>query len=458
MPVEQRVEEIRLHIVEGRYTAAAREGVVVLEYAFREVFRRIIGELPTQARTRAQRVEEQTGGSGTDLEQFNLTQLVKLFDQSRLFKAYREASGNQLRAVGLINFGELIRTRNDLQHHLYEASRAEAQLLLFSVESMLEAFGILTLEDAIVSPSVARETATSDAAGRADGPHTMKGSLYDPERAKEYDRLQIQADRTVGLDRRMIQFALDRIGRSNLTALDVGCADGRVTASRLAHLTEIDLTIGIDKSDFLLSHAAKYESDRLQFARIDLDAVAWEEQLQNLLKDHRRESVDVVLAAVTLHHLTSPIRVLRGLRWMMSEGGVIIVRAKDDGARLAYPDEHGRAEELVRATHDAPGTADRQSGRKLAWQLTRAGFRRERVFTDVYHTVGMTREERHRFFLEAFSFRRNYWARAAEERPSDTGIKRRLSDIDQGLAELELDFESEGFLYMELAIGCVAFR
>ena len=78
-------------------------------------------------------------------------------------------------------------------------------------------------------------------------------------------------------------------------------------------------------------------------------------------------------------------------------------------------------------------------------QLKLAGFKNVRFFPRAFHTVGMSPEGRHELFLEAFSFRRNYWAQVVDNDPSDDGAKRQLARIDDDLAELELDFEDEAF-------------
>lgn len=128
MRLEGRIEQIRQDIAAGRYTTAAKESAAVIEFAFREIFRRSIGDVTGAARRRAFEAERKIGGPNKDVDSFTLGELVRLFREAKLFDAYTEATGRQLRAITMIDFGQVVALRNRMQHDLYEADRGEAQL------------------------------------------------------------------------------------------------------------------------------------------------------------------------------------------------------------------------------------------------------------------------------------------------------------------------------------------
>ena len=284
-----------------------------------------------------------------------------------------------------------------------------------------------------------------------------KGSRYDPERGRESDRLRIQAERAEPFDREMLRFGIERLGRDGLTALDLGCGDGYVTETRLIPQPEIDLAVGVDKNDSMLAKAAERSSERLAFRKLDLDSASLDDDIAAILTDLGRDRIDVVLAALALHHLAAPVRTLRSLRRFIGDDGFIVARSKDDAVRVACPDDAHRVDRLLDSGSAGPGSADRTAGRKMHRQLKRAGFKNVRFFPRAFHTVGMSPEGRHELFLEAFSFRRNYWAQVVDNDPSDDSAKRQLARIDDDLADLELDFEDEAFFYLELSFGFVGF-
>lgn len=459
-PAAALVEEARQSLERAAYRSAASLSAHLIERAFREAVRNGLRAFDHSFRQKFFRVEEEVG-KGRGFEEFTLGQLVRLLRGTSFLAKWAESTGRSLRGLSVIDLDAVTKLRNAVVHAGHEVTRTEAELLFTSTQVIVESLGLLDPGDAVAAETRGALVELSDP---SEGPRRPvrreEGSRYEPQRGREYDRLQIQADRALGLDTTMIRHGLHRIGRDRLAVLDVGCADGRITASRFDGVKEVDLALGIDKSEFLLERARARASDRLVFRQIDVEAVTFDQQVGALLADIGRDHFDLVFVAVTLHHLANPIRLLRTLRRFLADDGCVIVRAKDDGARLTYPDHYDRATRLIEKTARSPGAADRASGRKLLWQLRRAGLCDIQLFPAVYHTVGMLREERHQLFLESFAFRRNYLAQVVERDPeaSDLEAERQLREVDEDLGELELDFEDDNFFYLEMAFGFVAFE
>jgi SAM-dependent methyltransferase len=165
---------------------------------------------------------------------------------------------------------------------------------------------------------------------------------------------------------------------------------------------------------------------------------------------------DVVFAALSLHHMANPIKVLRMMKYLLNPGGAIIVRSADDGTKVAFPDTENRLGGLIESTTKQTGASDRIHGRKIYQQLFRAGFRNISIHVQATTTAGTHADRRHAPFVESFSYRRNYLLRALEKAPEDSQLERELADVDRCLEEFELDFEDESFFYLELDMAGIA--
>jgi len=458
--LEDRIEQIRNDITSERYTTAAKESASIIEFAFREIFRRSIGVVDGRTRAKALEAERKIGGPGKDIGAFTLGELVRLFRESKLFEAYSEATGTQLRAITMIDFGQVVILRNRMQHDLYEASRGEAQLFLHCVENMLEAFGILTLEAAEEvkpHPGDLRVEGTRSS-GKSTRREEQRASSYSARMKNEAQRIGQQGVFHRPLDIRMFDFALHGLEQP-VVGLDVGCARGEVTIDRFGAFDQIAKVIGVDRDPECIEQAITSHSgdNRFVFAVLDIEGVPAEDELRRLLAQHAPQGAPVVaLLAFVLPHLASPIRTLKLLRSVLPRGSKIVVRTSDDGTKLAYPDLEGRLGYIVETTERAPRHPDQMHGRKLFHQLYRAGFRDIRLFVEPIVLPNLTEEERDLLYDVHFSHRPNWWDEAIKMGDLDSSAQRQVDELKNVLEEYEMDLHDPAYFFFEALFGAVA--
>ncbi|MDH3725926.1 MAG: class I SAM-dependent methyltransferase [Myxococcales bacterium] len=452
MNLEDRIAQIREDMASQRYTTAAKESGAIVEFAFREIYRRSIGLVDDRTRMKALAAESKIGGPGKGIGAFTLGQLYSLFRESDLLVAYGQSMSTQLRAIKMINFDELIRLRNRMQHELYEADRLEAQLFLHCVETMLETFGILTLN---ADSQVAVEGAqTVSSPSSVPPPPKREASTYRASGTQELERLILQGSFQRPLDLRMFEYALDGL-ESSVLGVDVGCADGEVTRDRFERFPQFEHVIGIDKdSECIAAASAVSDGQRWNFQVLDIENADAEEKFRQLVLRQDEESPVVVFMAFLLNHVAAPIRVLRILRSALPKGSKVVIRSGDDFFTHEYPDHAGRLKFILGMSEKAPRAADRRHGRKLYGQLYRAGYRRIRMFADPILSPNLSETERRSLYKIWFDHRLAPWERALEN-GNQVSVED-LQALREALVEYELDMEDPAFFFLAVGLGAVA--
>jgi SAM-dependent methyltransferase len=455
MPFEDRIEKIRQDILSQRYTTAVQDSVKIIEIAFRQIYQRSIGEVDEATRRKAIELEQNIGGSGKDISSFSLEELVKLFLDAKLFNAYSKATGQELRAITMINFSEVVEVHNRLQWHLCENSRAEARLLLFCVESMLEAFGIESLVGIERYDMEKVDSMRPDEMRSERRSKESRRSLYSPHDSGESTRLADQGALSRKFDLKLLEYALKGI-KEPVTGLDIGCAWGETTKDRFGSFgNTFDAVIGIDNDSDCILRAQSNCEDRYVFAELDVEDPSAEDLLRHLLAEHAPAERSVIaFLSMVLHHLSAPIRVLKLLRSVLPNGSKIVIHTFDDGLILGYPDRDNRLERILGAGEF--GRADPYHGRKLNYQLYRSGFRDFRLFGLPYFLPNFNESSRAMMFNMACGFRPNPYVRAIESGKAGPEAEEKLQQMRKDLEELELDFLDPAFFYMTFSLGAVA--
>jgi 2-polyprenyl-3-methyl-5-hydroxy-6-metoxy-1,4-benzoquinol methylase len=71
--------------------------------------------------------------------------------------------------------------------------------------------------------------------------------------------------------------------------------------------------------------------EEAQSVHADLESNDFEDTIQEILDSHGAEKFDVIFSALTIHHLSNPIKTLYQLRKLLKKDGFIILRGSDDG-------------------------------------------------------------------------------------------------------------------------------
>eukprot|EP00818_Percolomonas_sp_WS_P005294 CAMPEP_0117448814 /NCGR_PEP_ID=MMETSP0759-20121206/7605_1 /TAXON_ID=63605 /ORGANISM="Percolomonas cosmopolitus, Strain WS" /LENGTH=690 /DNA_ID=CAMNT_0005241233 /DNA_START=293 /DNA_END=2362 /DNA_ORIENTATION=- len=116
-------------------------------------------------------------------------------------------------------------------------------------------------------------------------------------------------------------------------ALDVGCADGSITASLRDQISSVGRVVGVDVRDVRTERT----TDKFEFVLLDENDTFKVESLEN-------ESVDLVVCMMSLHHIKNIDATLDELRRVMKKGAFLVIREHDcfkDEARLFLDVVHG---------------------------------------------------------------------------------------------------------------------
>jgi SAM-dependent methyltransferase len=458
--LEDRIDLIRQQIKSGEYTTPARECLAIIEGSFRELYRRGIGLIAGADRLKVNNAEQQIGKGQKTVESFTLGQLVALFRNSAYLEAWANATGNELRGITMINLDQLVKLRNEITHinildesKARQATKSEAELLLSCLQSILETFGILTLDSIAPKPETGTQIPVTVPKPRKS---RQDKSAYSLDNPAELRRLNIQADNIKAFDKKLLSTALAKSKETGLVVVDLGCATGSVTQSRFSDERYAHI-LGIDYNESAISKAQSISErdDRFKFIQADLEGDGLEDVVDEILADWGGE-IDVFFSALTIHHLANPVKLLRQCKWMMQPGAVIVLRGSDDGSKFAFPDPDDNVARSIEITLTSPGVSDRLNGRKLYNQLYRAGFRNIEILHEVLSTAGKNIDERGAMFRDSFAFRPNYLRTALKSTPGREEYLELLAELEERLGELELQFEDDGFYYAETAFGAIA--
>ncbi len=289
-------------------------------------------------------------------------------------------------------------------------------------------------------------------------PKIPKASLYTPNDEKEHRRLKVQGDLSSPIDVAAFKKALSWLdGKKDLSALDIGCADGYVTFDRFEKFNEFKKIIGIDKDENQIKDARKEAEkygNRYIFHSIDVAKDDFQADMA-LFNREDKHQYDFAFIALTLHHLAYPQKLIKDIYNLLDDKGVLVIRDVDDGTKIYYPDENRIIANLMKVSTDSPHTADRWSARKLYSRLKNAGFTKIDIQYYPLDTLNRSREEREQIFVDSFSFRGSH-------------VKRLIS---QGRHELESHYKwicdaqrfiedqfvnNDQFYYLELRFIAIA--
>ena len=407
--------------------------------------------------------EKSVGGGRKSLENFTLGQLVNRLKGANFLDEWSRATDSDVRGVQMINLEAMTALRNRAFHNDEDLTKGEADFLFYCAQSIVETFHLLP------GPEERGHTIDGRATAGHPGQRRQRSRFVDARgfALRPRTRWRILPSGTTGrsvggLDRELIGKALDRLStQKDLVALDLGCAGGRLTIDRLNDLSEVSVVLGVDKNEQAVERArAVAPNERFVFEALDIEAPDFETNVQALIPESQR-GIDIALAVMTLHHLATPIRVLRALRMLLADHGVIVVRTVDDGLALAFPDETQQAStNLLRCVlaYQALGTAF-TAGRSHTG-LYRAGFRDISVHYRPAATAGRNEEERRVLFRVMGGHRRASLQEAIDGAVTqgDAGGSARYKAMLASLEEIELDFEDPGFFFCLFAIGGVAFQ
>ena len=283
------------------------------------------------------------------------------------------------------------------------------------------------------------------AKGRIHINDDSKAAFFSQDNKVEAKRLETQQKLLLEFDMPVYEKHLQ--GKSGLSVLDIGCGNGRALMARLGNRPEVDKIIGIEFNESFVERArADYESERVKFYQVDLEAPEFADEISRIMEENGIERFDFINVLAVVSHLKSPHHVMKALRKVAARGCTVFIRNVDDGLNFAYPDENMHFERAFNMLAKCDTTGYRYSGRELFTILQRAGYR-----DIVYEKMGicsasMDYSEKEAFFDTIFIFLKNSMRVTALNNPHDNEIQTENEWLLEHFDELEEKFLAPDFL------------
>lgn len=269
---------------------------------------------------------------------------------------------------------------------------------------------------------------------------------YSSDIVGEDKRLHRQQESYYDLDMQVIGRMLDKLGKNNVTVLDIGCGNGDTSLSRFGDDPRIAKVIGVDYHPRSIEEARRKAAsygDRFAFYEVDLNASDAIDRIRAAMAEQGVEKIDLVFAALVLHHLENPQLLLLKLYDVFDERGKIIVRGSDDGGKLCYPQSELLTEILDRYGR-LTSSSDRENGRKLYSQLYHAGYINPQM---KYVVSDTTDADKDMLFHLAFGFRLNRIDALVAKNPDNAFLLQEREWMANALARFKEAFFRQDFWY-----------
>ena len=101
---------------------------------------------------------------------------------------------------------------------------------------------------------------------------------------------------------------------------------------------------------------------------------------------------------MVLLHLKSQYKLLRILRRVLSQNGILIIKDIDDGLNFAYPDDDGDFERIFKICEKDKIAGERKNGRQIYTNLVRAGYKNISLEKQGFSSIGLSDDDKESLF------------------------------------------------------------
>jgi len=221
----------------------------------------------------------------------------------------------------------------------------------------------------------------------------------------------------------------------NLKVLDIGCSNGfktKMLFDKYENIVKID---GIDVDEKAINEAKNTFLNNNKYSF----------ELKNIDNLELNNKYDIINLSYVLQHLENPEKVLKKLRNILTDRGVIIIKVPDDSFKFCYPNNDILKEifslyenEIMRKSSITKYT-DRYIGKKVYNYLSQSQYSDINLYYSITDTVGKTEEEKEKLFESSIAFRSG---KGKENVPEE--IKEKMEVL---LNKMRETFNQEGFYY-----------
>lgn len=231
----------------------------------------------------------------------------------------------------------------------------------------------------------------------------------------------------------------------DLKVLDVGCSNGFKTKmlfdkyDNITHITGIDIdNNAINEATDIFRENKKYKFELKSIDELDYNS-----------------KYDIIYLSYVLQHLEEPQKVLKKLRNLLTDKGIIIIKVPDDSFKFCYPDKKDLLHKIfnlyenqIMKKQDITKYTDRYIGKKVYNYLVESDYNNIKLYYSISDTIGKTREQRLSFFDSSIGFRS-----AINKKEVSEKVKNKMEEL---LNELKKEFEKEEFYYTMTVLYYIA--
>lgn len=232
---------------------------------------------------------------------------------------------------------------------------------------------------------------------------------------------------------------------TDLKVLDIGCSNGFKTKMLFDEYDNITDIIGIDIDENAINEAKiNFEKDkRYSFELKSIDD----------LDDNK--TYDIINLSYVLQHLENPQKILKKLKSMLTDRGIIIIKVPDDSFKLCYPDNKDLLHRIfnlyeneIMKKQNITKHTDRYIGKKVYNYLAQNNYNNIKLYYSFNDTIGKTLEQRLKFFDSSIGFRSAIHKKNVSEKVKN--------EMEKLLSELKRKFEKEDFYYTMTVLYYIA--
>ncbi|MBR3597834.1 MAG: methyltransferase domain-containing protein [Clostridia bacterium] len=274
-------------------------------------------------------------------------------------------------------------------------------------------------------------------------------SNYSAIEGKESKRLINQADSVFKNDLEIISPLIRNLSKNRkINVLDLGCANGYLTSRLFNHFSgKINTIIGIDHEQKCIDNAKELYGEPYAFYHLDLEAEAFEDELERIMEKHNIDAFDFVISTLVFHHLDDPIKVMKKMRKYIRKGGKFYIRSCDDDEVVAYPDKNGLVKKVIKNVCSLPGISDRIHGRKLYYEFYKAGYTNISIKPFYVTTAEMDIDERIQFCKDMLLWPRARYKKLLDGSPNNIEYLKMYNDFCANYEEIEEMFYDPAFYF-----------
>ncbi len=232
---------------------------------------------------------------------------------------------------------------------------------------------------------------------------------------------------------------------SNLKVLDIGCSNGFKTKMLFDKYDNITSITGIDTDENAINEA------KVNF----IEDKKYSFELKSIDNLNKCSTYDVINLSYVLQHLEHPQEILKKLKSILTDRGIIIIKVPDDSFKFCYPDNEDLLHKIfylyeneIMKKQNITKYTDRYIGKKVYNYLVQNDYNNIKLYYSVSDTIGKTVEQRLKFFDSSIGFRS-----AMNKSNVSEKVKNEMEEL---LYKLKQNFQKEDFYYTMTVLYYIA--